>query len=618
MSSLYSKKIAKVSIENQESKENYPLLHLYVPPFLSEEAIGAALFRESKEANLDTPGMRVNVLLFYTYLNKIFYNGVKKDANVWVGVHRDVRRSLLGNAYVKVIERLVAHDLLELRVYNKDGRFFPKGLCRYGKDGVNKSFQVPLHLLKKDQPWRHETCALTPHLRKKLTTIAGRGKTAMEKYRALTAANMNLLVLVDTPASRAAIDALFARRKHRVSAEKFIHIFNNFPFGEPVVDKFGARLHHEVVRLHKSLRPFLRFRDHLDQEMVELDLVASQPSFLANTTPELILKYAPECADAIPYFEKYSQDENYLKYRRLCRESSIYEYLRDEFNKLYGSSLVSPVTRDDAKNIYYNAAFSNYKFREKADQPESLAKTEARLLRYQLSGNEQGARKASDTLFKKRSYHLFKQLFGSIHQLFADLKELYWDFNPGKKHAANALLAQRIESGIVYQNLVKSLVNAGIERFTTTHDSLNVMKCDEPLARRAVMQALEQAGLTMTLKQKDNYPSCPVTSPDLVVKVPKAFELVPVLDMFEELDYFACAAFVTSPAQANEVTRTEERVGPARTVTVAGASVAVAEPIEEVRELPNPALMSHEEQIDFMLAILKRQEANAASIDLGF
>jgi len=162
MSILYSKKIAKVSIENQENTKNSPLLHLYLPPFLTEEAIGAALFRENKKENLDTPGMRVNVLLFYTYLNKIFYNGIRKGTTYWVGVHQHVRRSLLGNAFVEVIERLVAHGLLEMRYYNNDGRFFRKGFCRYGKDGVNKSFQVPLDLLKKDQPWRHETCELTP------------------------------------------------------------------------------------------------------------------------------------------------------------------------------------------------------------------------------------------------------------------------------------------------------------------------------------------------------------------------------------------------------------------------------------------------------------------------
>lgn len=503
MSTLYSEKIAKVGANRAKIEKNTFLLHLYVPPFLHEEEVGDAL------GNLNSENMRLNVLLFYTYLNKVFYKVGNKDTGAWVGVHKDVRRSLLGNDYVQVIKRLVAHDLLEMRVYNKDGRIFPAGHCRYGADGMNKSFRAPLHLLKKDQPWRHESRELTPHLRKKLSTISGRGKATMEEYRALTAANMSLLVLIDTPASRAAIDGFYAQLNQKPSAEQYLHIFNNYPFSDATVDEFGNRLHHEVVRLPKCLRPFLRFRDYPDQDMVELDLVASQPSFLANITPKLIQQYAPECADAIPYFQKYSQKPGYQEYQRLCQEGAIYEHLRDKFNERYGSSLVSPVTRDDAKDIYYNAAFSNYKFREKMDNDDSLAKTEQRLAKHLVAFNLDGAAKASATLFKKRSFNLFKELFSPIHQLFADLKELNWDFNPSKdkgktkKYTNNCLLAQRIESGIIFSHLVKSLVNAGIERFTTTHDSLNVMKCDEKLARRVVKAALKQARLKMNLKAKD-------------------------------------------------------------------------------------------------------------------
>lgn len=497
MFTLYSENIAKVGANRTEKEKNSPLLHLYVPPFLCEKEVGTAL------GDLNSENMRLNVLLFYTYLNKVFYKAGNKDTGAWVGVHKDVRRSLLGNGYVQVIQRLVAHDLLEMRVYNKDGRIFPAGHCRYGADGVNKSFRAPLHLLKKDQPWRHESRELTQHLRKKLSTISGKGKSAMEEYRALTAANMSLLVLVDSPASRAAIDGLYAHLNLKPTAEQYLHIFNNYPFSAATVDEFGNRLHHEVVRLPKCLRPFLRFRDHPDQEMVELDLVASQPSFLANITPQLIEQYAPECAAAIPYFQKYSQEPDYQEYQRLCQEGIIYEHLQDKFNKRYGSSLASLVTRDDAKDIYYNAAFSNYKFREKMDTNDSLTTTEQRLAKHLVNFNLEGARKASATLFKKRSYNLFKFLFPSLHKLFTDLKALTWDFNLKKKHANNCLLAQRIESGIVYTHLVKALVGAGVERFTTTHDSLNVMKCDEKLARRVVKAALKQARLKMNLKAKD-------------------------------------------------------------------------------------------------------------------
>ena len=532
MSVLYSEKIAKVSGKKEKNKKVANILHLYYPPFLRDEEVGAAL------GNLDSPAMRLNVKLFYTYLNKVHYQVYNQDSTAWVGVHKDVRRSLLGNDYVEVVKRLVSWDLLELRYFNVDGRFFPEGYCRYGADGANKSYCAPLHLIKKDQPWRHEECELTPRLRQKLNSVAGRGKATMEEYRALTAANMKLMMLVDTPECRAAIDAFHAQFNHRPTAAQYLDLFNNFPFAEPVADDFGARLHHEVVRLPKSLRPFLRFRDHQDQEVVEVDLVASQPSFLANITPKLIEQYAPECAEAIPYFEKYSQDETYKAYQQHCFEGTIYEHLRDEFNKRYGSSLVAPVTRDDAKNIYYNAAFSNYKFKEKADNPASLAKTEARLAKHLAAFNLEGAAKASATLFKKRSYTMFKELFPALHQLFADLKDLNWDFNPSKdkgktkKFTNNCLLAQRVESGIVYLNLVKSLVNAGIERFTTTHDSLNVMKCDEKLARRVVKVALKQARLKMQLKTKDQ--AKPVVEP----VEEEDFMNGPVFDVFE-LDLLA-------------------------------------------------------------------------------
>lgn len=511
MRNLYNKKSSKVF--NQVSEEQREkLLHLYLPPRLTDDAIRAALqaaqphvkFRPGKDKpdQLDTPAMLVNVKLFFTYLNKVFYRPDRNSAT-WVGVRRDDRRTLLGIHYNEVIDALLVHELLERQDYNKDGRYFPNGYCRFGDVGLTKSYRAHLDVLVAGTGWRHETTELTQALRRKLGSLGSKQKNTTEHYRALTHANMSLLILLDTPECRAAIVAMFARYNTQISPEEFIQTFNNYPFQEePNVDDFGGRLHHEVVRLHKSLRPFLRFRDHLDEQVVELDLVASQPSFLANITPQLIEKYAPECSAAIPFFEQYSQRKDYREYQRHCIEGTIYEHLRDKFNELFGGSLVTPVTRDDAKNIFYTAAFSNYRFREKSNNPASLAATETRLNKYVLSGQSEKAAKASAALFKKRSYHLFKHLFPSLHELFTDLKALNWKFNPGDQHSNNCLLAQRIESGIVYTHLVKSLVDGNVERFTTTHDSLNVMQCDEKLARKLVTRALKQAGLQMNLKEK--------------------------------------------------------------------------------------------------------------------
>ncbi|MBC6605368.1 hypothetical protein H8B13_00910 [Hymenobacter sp. BT188] len=418
-------------------------------------------------------------------------------------VHSDVVRSFLGNSYTKCLDILLERGYLErLAVSEHTGEVKEKGAYTppiYGMTGKSKQFRIPAALLGEDKKYKIIQQRLGKADQNKFAAIENRVTAITETYRLYVREQMKTMVLLDSPESRQAVDSLGLEGRVREPAENFLELFNYSPFNEVPIDLFGHRVHSRVVNLPRLLRPYLRFPDD-DSPLVEIDLVNSQPAILASITPALIKRFAPECKAAIPLFKAVQGDENYQRYQQLCFDKTIYETLQKSFNETYGEHLRKPLTRDDAKDVFYAGSFSDYEYLE----TETLAHLSGELHEVlQFDQDEQAIQKCEERLHGLRCYLIFKKEFPAVHSLFRQLKALDWSaINRGEPHSNNCLLAQRIESNLIYTVLVKSVLEAGISQVVTIHDALLVRRQDEKRARALVEQELRKLNLKLKLKQK--------------------------------------------------------------------------------------------------------------------
>ncbi|GAB2781177.1 hypothetical protein HNQ93_001259 [Hymenobacter luteus] len=446
-------------------------------------------------------------LYTYLYTEKLTLLREKQDEDPdfpgYVQISRSIQRSFLGDDYSEVMKLLLDNDFLTMLRHNREGEYFQDGFYFKGDyTGRCKSFKIPEHLQGTEKLYK----VLREHVGQrellKLNTVSPERQAYEERYRQIIAQNMKNVILLDTPESRQKIEDILAAQNKRVTPQDFITLFNTTPIKENPICEFGHRVHSNIVNTHKVVRPWYRFRGDEDSPLVEIDLVNSQPAILASITPKLIMKFAPECTEAAPLYAKVANDTNYQHYQELCATGDIYEQLRDRFNETYGSKLLTSLTRNDAKGVYYRGAYSDYEVMERYD----LAEAEMEVLTLILQGAPQAEiDKKEGYLFTLRSYLLFKDMFPSVHELFRKIKLFDWKgINPGNKHSNNCLLAQRIESGIIYTRVVKALIDAGIERtkIITLHDALMVREQDEKKARTIFAKELKKLHLNIKLKNK--------------------------------------------------------------------------------------------------------------------
>jgi hypothetical protein len=324
-----------------------------------------------------------------------------------------------------------------------------------------------------------------------------KGAELADQWRQYVIDQMAEVIIIDTPESRAALDQLYAEKRIRLRAEDYVTLFNLSPFYEAIVDGFGLRCHAPVVNAPKSIRVYHRFKSDPLSPTVEIDFVNSQPAILAAITPELIHKFTPECAAAAPLFEAMKRDAKWVDFQTACFSGRVYEALAAKYNELYALDIPYPITREEAKDVFYLAAFCNYQYMERFDlQAETAAYINNAILG---TATEEQA----EHVEKLRKYHCFKSRFSSAHKLFSQIKQLDWKgINPGKQYANNCFLAQRCESGLVMTVCVKALVEAGIEKVFTRHDAFVVREQDEPLARIVIQAELDKLNLPLLLKKK--------------------------------------------------------------------------------------------------------------------
>ncbi|UOG77660.1 hypothetical protein MTX78_24950 (plasmid) [Hymenobacter tibetensis] len=423
----------------------------------------------------------------------------------WRQVHSDIPRSFLTDDYVAVLDCMIARGYIErMDADPETGEYFADGFylrpiaSLKGRESQAKQFRIHAQQLGSDKKYKVLNVTLGQRELNKFVGIENRVTYVNEKYRNLVRESMKKIVLLDTAESRAAIKKLYEENKVRVTPEIFLDVFNNQPFKEVQVDRFGYRVHSQMVTVPKLLREFLRFDFDMVTSLVEIDLVNSQPAIFASITPALIKRFAPECKGAIPLFKAVEKDANWQLFQQLCFDTTIYETLQDAYNKAYQHKMLKKLTRDEAKLIFYLAAFGDYDYLE----TENVGHLEGLINEGILFGeNDEVIDKLKKRIFAAQAYIMFKKLFPTVHQLFYELKALKWDFNPGISYSNNCLLAQRIESGLVYTTLVKATHEAGIE-VVTIHDSLLVRQEDEVRVRTIVQRELAKLKLKLRLKKK--------------------------------------------------------------------------------------------------------------------
>jgi hypothetical protein len=157
------------------------------------------------------------------------------------------------------------------------------------------------------------------------------------------------------------------------------------------------------------------------------------------------------------------------------------------------------MTRSNGKEIYYRACFSNYAWFAK----RSLAQIEA-THKYMLKfGSDRARQRSATKVFTKRCILLFQARFQRVYDLFWDLKHLGWDVEgQTAPHANNCLLAQRIESTLMYEYLVQAVRTAGVLDVVTIHDGLFIKATDEARVRKVVQKELDKLKLKLKLKTK--------------------------------------------------------------------------------------------------------------------
>ncbi len=505
----------------------------FLPPNLSINTLNTVLTGVSGSSLLTH-----KACLLYTLLCQDLIR-LRRQGNEdgYTQIHRDDLFTLFNNKYRQVLDLLLANDLLQ--VYEVDeltGQMWQKGV--YSKtEGVARSYRIPSPLRAPDKLFVRAPITASKVIMNtidRLNNVTQAPTVLADFYRHAVKQNIQKLVLLDDATTRNLIKVRFERlglmySEHVVDA--IITKFNESAVLKETICEFAGRLHPNKLREPKAMRSRMRFEDCLDQPLVEIDLVSSQPWFLSIVSPSLIKKFAPECADAIPFFKQVEHMDDVVLFKQKCGSAEpgqgIYDFLAQIWNTKYNDSF----TRDQAKAICYRAFFSDYAKKESSSieqraqvvdyYQQRLAsaqrkhsanaalgtKEEQKVAVAALKRAESRLKKAGSKLFTQKCYELFKEEFPGMHQLFTNIKELKWDFPRGQKlgvkvkyYANNALLAQRIEAQIVFGVVVKALLEAGVSYCFTIHDAFVVRQRDEVRARKVIKQAFASIGLKPNLK----------------------------------------------------------------------------------------------------------------------
>jgi hypothetical protein len=473
---------------------------------------------------------------YYTYILKNISNR-EMGVDEYLPIHHDIQAKFFGNRRIDgkyLLDVFMDLGLVERLDYNPHtGEYCPNGYYNYsGDENPNQSlsYRIPKALFQEGKLYRFLPVGTNQQYKyeKQLNTMNYTNlSSANDYYRKKVAEVMNEMYLLDCKEVRELMIQKYKEVANVVGGISSIAVdawmdlkiasYSN-PFSDSLVDAFGHRLHHSIVRLKKDFRAYLRHPDYPNEEYVNIDLVNSQPWFYANISEKLINLFAPDCSDAIPIIKKYKKHPDFKRFKKIADAGLIYETLCDLWEQKYAEPILKRggeseeeyqyKLRKAAKPITFVAFYSNYLIDE--NSKSTIEDYEHMLLDMSL---EEGVEKKEieekmDTLLYKKAIQLFRDEFNGVYQMFKEIKQLDWKHllpeNRDKKkrysrYKNTALLVQRIESGVIFSQVVQHLHTAKISKVITFHDAVAVPASQAERAKKVVKKAFKGLGLNPKL-----------------------------------------------------------------------------------------------------------------------
>lgn len=418
----------------------------------------------------------INFFLFFHLLSEPYFNIRTDSPGEYLQIHSDVLRCIFRGNHKSVIKDLVNAEYIQHNPAYSNAT----GLC--------KSYRIHPKRIDISAPFNYVIENADAHFLRKLTTLRSSNLAIKRdtngvpiqrdaKYQHVIEQNANLMLVPNADALQY-ITEQYTKKGNINPAQYYFDYFNNDPLKRVAIDGFGFRLHTVITNMPKVIRQCLRFISAPMVPVRELDIVNSLPFFLSSVTAELVSKFVPESISAVPVFCRYEEESNFLKFKSLCQSGEIYEYLIGNFEMEYYTlpDTVDKPKRKYAKQLTFSALFGDYELKDANSNREckSLAAT-----------------------INRDFFNLYKREFPMVYELFREVKALPWDFTLNKagerkRYANNALLAQRLESGVMYGHIVTACIDNGYTEVVTIHDCLLVRE-DEAESIKSIADATFQA-----------------------------------------------------------------------------------------------------------------------------
>ncbi|WP_224995499.1 hypothetical protein [Cesiribacter sp. SM1] len=495
----------------------------FIPSGISDQYINQIL---TKHFGLE-PLQIHKLFSYYTYILKKVSNG-SCDIEEYIPVHHEIQKYFFEQKRKNgkyLLDLFLKLGLIERLDYNPyTGEYCPGGYYNYSNNGnphQSLSYRIPKQLFQSGKLYRMVPVG-KKYLKKYVKQLNRMNFTDLTKceeyYRKAVAKVMDEIYIEDCLDVRMILADMYSERATElggitfISQEEWVDAkisnFNLNPFSDGLVDAFGERLHHSVVRRKKVFRPYHRHPDFPNEKYEIIDIVNSQPWFYANLNESLIEKFAPKCSDAIAIIKKYRRTSDYKRFKELADEGKMYEAIYELWEKKYGSPIkqrdvndtetsYSEKLRKAAKEVTYIAFYANYTIEE--NSKSTIQDFEQLLLDYALEEGEdilEAMDKTREVLICKKAIQLLKDEFNTVYQMFKEIKQLNWKHllpqEKEKKYARyknTALLVQRIEAGVIYTQIVKDLHNAGINKVITYHDAVAVPESQYNQAKEIVINS---------------------------------------------------------------------------------------------------------------------------------
>ena len=311
--------------------------------------------------------------------------------------------------------------------------------------------------------------------------------------------NVEELVLIETEESKKEISNWLFNTKRIITAEDYIYLWSNNDLQFPIRCKFGNRLHSKLTSTKKALRKFIRFRSDvqsgdLDKDLIDVDFKNSQLYFYSILTPNLISNLLPNLSSVIPILNKYQGFSDINKFNVLCQKGVIYEYFRWVFNKKYNLRL----NRDDCKKACFVSIFSNYK-----DKSRRLSGEKISLDKKDIPYTDSLGKRIYTQKFSDFAWQVFTAEFPNLAEMFKEIQQLKWSnlsggtINPSEDFTNTSLLAQRLESKVVFDHIIPKL-EAQELKVCTIHDSFLIYNNQNDIdkVKNAIYQSFKDLGVT--------------------------------------------------------------------------------------------------------------------------